>query len=225
MSATYTQVGPAIADNLTSWSSGTSWSVNSFTPSNLSDVLVAYLNFRVSSGTAPTFTSITGAPVSSWKPLITTNGNGFDVELWWGVINSTAPSTPTVNISSATNATYGVAGFIEFHASAAGTWTPDTVTAQTNIVSGPTSGNYPSMTPTNTGELQLGGAAAASARAWGGSTSGYTYIHGGSYQVTYALSGPSPSAPAWTLSSASPAGFVQGALSVVPATSGFFEVM
>jgi hypothetical protein len=143
------------------------------TPQHLGDLMV--LAVKVGSSTV-TASSVTGGGVGGWARIEGpyTHYSGTDLELWAGVVSATGPATVTVAFSAGVSSTYTGLAVQEFSASvgSAAVWGLDNGAGVSNASS--TSVAFPKLTPSGTGELYFGYAAAAQ-NGSGKSASGITY--------------------------------------------------
>lgn len=175
-------------------------------PTAVGDILVTGISILATAGTPVVYpvSGVSGGGVTTWYSLADTVNtiNTQTADLWWGVITATGSSTITYTVPSAlTN--YGACAQ-QFHSSVGTTWSFDGANYDTPLA---TSGNYPPLTPTGSGELYvaLGGLGIPPI---GGATAGFTYYNsvgpGPSEQRTSFVflagaSTPTVYSPAWTV--------------------------
>lgn len=175
-------------------------------PTAIGDVLVVSGGCSASLG-GNFFTGISGGGVTTWNTAIgqVLSPNG-DSEIFWGVVTATGSSTLIVTTS---NGAGGLTLCIQ-QFNGPSSWSAD----GTNVDTGTSaSGNYPSLTPSTSGELYVGCLYIPSNTFNSdptGSTSGFTYVDfstagGGIFQnmglFTYKVSTSGAASPNWTLPS------------------------
>jgi hypothetical protein len=165
------QVTSIAISNVNSWKSSTVslTATLAVSPANLGDLMT--LAIFASKGN--TITSVSGGGVSAWSRIIGANSE----ELWRGVVTSTGASTITVTVSTPSGPTVELAAQEWTTGSATGSWVIDTSGTISNPSS--TTVTYPSLTPQSTKDLYIGYAIGGSTMS-AGSTSGFTYLTGGS---------------------------------------------
>ena len=168
----------------------------SVSPTATGDVLVF---FAQNVSDVSTASAVNGGGVTNWNKAAYSNASGAgDAEIWWGVITATGSSTITVTFPGGSNHNLGA---LQFTAGAGYYWYQDGPGGGTTGTAKATSGNYPSLTPSGSGELYVGTALLAGGGP-GGATSGYTYTDPLSFgygQIVYDPNcSSSAQSPAWT---------------------------
>lgn len=163
-------------------------------PIGLGDIMVvAIVNDY---GTFSSSLSVSGGGVTTWTQLNLYNDGSLtsNAVIFWGIVTSTGSSLLSIGSSG------GYVSAIAQEFSVSGVVSNDTVNGATSLA---TSGNYPSVTPTNTGELYLG--TLFGDPPLGGSSAGFTYIAGASapfggiiQQLVYSTTATGATSPPWS---------------------------
>src|ERR1035437_1560669 len=184
----------------TASATGTALKTLAVSPTAIGDVLV--LGVACASTTVH-ISAVSGGGVTTWTKLILANPGSTegDSELWFGPITTTGAATITITTTASSSITlfarqYNGPGGV-------GTWATDGAGAASTSTSTASSGNYPSVTPANSGELYVG-LANLPAGSLGGSTANFTYANQSFAQFVYNPNASTPTAqsPAWTQSTA-----------------------
>ena len=167
-----TQVSVGSISYITKWdTSGSAVTSLSISPSNVGDLLL----FTSHSANNVSVSSVSGGGVTTWsKTTSGSNGtNAGSVELWRGVVTTAGVSSITVTYSATPGTNELAVEEFTMH-STNSTWAIDSSGVNFNTTTS-TTVSYPSLTPTNSGELYSGYAWATNTMS-AGTTTGYTYI-------------------------------------------------
>ena len=167
-----TQVAVGSISYVTNWNtSGSAVTSLAVAPSNVGDLLIFYSHATNNVSVS----SVSGGGVTTWtKTTSGANGtNAGSVEMWRGVVTSAGAATVTVTYSSSPGTNEIVVEEFTMH-STNSTWAIDNSGVYYNSTTS-TTVDYPSLTPTNSGELYTGYAWAGSSMS-AGTTAGYTYV-------------------------------------------------
>ena len=193
---------------------GTGLTTLSVNPQSAGDGLVFFAKVYASL----TVSSVSGGGVTTWTKAVAYNANGREVEIWFGTVTSTGPSTITVNWSgdiSSANPEYSAQEFSS-GLGASTTWAVDG--NQTGTLNNPSSTSVPlpSLSPSGSGELYLGFAWVGNTGS-SGSTPNFTYAITIAHDVVaYDADVSAPVSPA---ASQSPAGTSTAVAVLLEATS------
>jgi hypothetical protein len=171
-------------------------------PTAIGDVLVVPIIIL----TATPVSGVSGGGVTTWNKGAQADPIAGDAEIWWGVTTTTGSSTITI-AGTFTAGNVRVIGCQQFTGGAGVTWSQDGAGAGSSSTTPASSGNYPSVVPSNAGELYVG-VADLTGGTPGGSSTGFLYFSGSAggfesgSQFVYNLSAPNPSSPPWTQASA-----------------------
>lgn len=172
---TITHVG---TDKFSPFSGGTQNSSIAFTSLSPGDLIVAVLGGGDGSAAALA-TAVGSGGSTGWVQLVASNavfqspGFGGGVGLWMGQVVTAGADTLNATFAAAHSSTTYINCMQFTTGQGAGTiWTPDHTGSQQNASS--TTIAWPSLTPTGTGELYIGGSVFANTHN-GGATAGYTY--------------------------------------------------
>jgi YD repeat-containing protein len=155
--------------------SGSGQSTLSVDPQHVGDALV--LGVEISGTLSTTVTSVSGGG-ATWQKITDSGSDayaGIDGELWVGTVTTTGSSTITVSYSASVSSQWIVLAAQEYSSSAGAstTWDVDTSGDSHNDTSS-TTVTFPSLTPSDDGELYVG---YGGLQHYGvaGSTTGFTY--------------------------------------------------
>jgi hypothetical protein len=181
------------AGTLWTGAAGTTATTVSVSPTTVGDILVVAVAIDP---TSSTITGVSGGGVVTWVKIITAGSlgtGGYSENLWFGIVATTGSST--VTLTGLPGGAYRRIYVQEFSGGTSGVWRVDTATTfgSTTEV---TSWDFPSLTPTGSGELWVGIAGTG----YGFSTSaptGFVYTDAvDAYGLFgYSLSAPNPTDP------------------------------
>lgn len=163
---TYTRVGTSTATGVTTGQTSVT-----IVKSAVGNLFVLWI--EVSSLTIVP-TAITGGGVTGWNISTYAPGSFGTATLLWGTVSATGSAAATITYSAAIGSTGINTSYTEYHSSTGSTWLMDVFGGAVNITS-VTTAQYPSLTPSVSGELYVGKEFDAASASTAGSTPGCTY--------------------------------------------------